>query len=113
MAENKSSVYGYYGGVTEENHYVPPASQEFIPQPPQVAFTEADRELVQQLVDQTKFYAENAPDILLRTLASRIPNSGDNIDTFVLSTSANPEDTIVYTSDVNDVNLNRIDGGFF
>ena len=113
MAKNKSSVYGYYGGLTDANHYVPPAVPDYTPQPPKVSFTEADRALVQQLVDQTKFYAENAPDILLRTLTSSIPNNGDNIDTFVLSTSANPEDMIVYTSDINDVNLNRIDGGFF
>jgi len=113
MAKNKSSVYGYYGGLSNENHYVPPGSPDYVPQPPKVIFTEADRLLVQQLVDQTTFYAENAPNILVRTLSSSIPDNADNIDTFVLSTSAKPEDVIIYTSETNKVDLNRVDGGFF
>jgi len=31
---NKSKIYGYYGGVTEENRYTPPESPTFVPQPP-------------------------------------------------------------------------------
>lgn len=34
MATNNSSIYGYYGGVLPELHYVPPAVPDFIPQPP-------------------------------------------------------------------------------
>ena len=113
MAKNKSSIYGCYGGVTQQNHYVPPAIPAFIPQLPRVHFTEEDRLLVQQLVNQTAFYAEHGPDILLRRLESSIPNSTDNIDTFVMSTSAKPEDVIVYTSDTNEVDLNHVDAGFF
>jgi hypothetical protein len=33
MATNKSKVYGYYGGVTNANHYIPPDSPSYIPQP--------------------------------------------------------------------------------
>ena len=113
MTKNKSSVYGTYGGVTRENHYVPPGSPGYVPQPARTNFTEADRLLVQQLINQTTFYAENAPDILIRKLASSVPNSADNIDTFVMSTSAKPEDVIIYTSDTNTVDLNQVDAGFF
>lgn len=30
---DKSSVYGYYGRVSDENEYIPPASIPFVPQP--------------------------------------------------------------------------------
>ena len=113
MIKNKSSVYGGYGGVTNENHYVPPGSPKYVPQPARVTFTEADRLAIQQLVSQTTFYVEHGPDILVRKLTSSIPNGADNIDTFVMSTSAKPEDSIVYTSDTNKVDLNRTDAGFF
>lgn len=113
MAKNKSSIYGYYGGVTQQNHYVPPGSPGFVPQPPRVTFTKQDKLAVEQLVNQTSFYAEHGPDILLRRLDSSIADGVDNIDTFVMSTSAKPEDFIVYTSDTNKVDLNRTDAGFF
>jgi hypothetical protein len=113
MSKNKSAVYGYYGGVSNENHYVPPGSPGFVPQPPKTTFTEKDRQLVEQLIDQTAFYVENAPNILVRKLVSSIDNNGDNIDSFVMSTSAKPEDVIVYTSDTNTVDLNHVDAGYF
>jgi hypothetical protein len=37
----------------------------------------------------------------------------DDIDTFVITTSADPENTIYYTSPVNVINMNVSDGGFF
>ena len=36
MATNKSSIYGYYGGVSQENLYVPPPSIPYTPQPSKV-----------------------------------------------------------------------------
>ena len=109
-AANKSSIYGDYGGVSNQNHYVPPGNTNFTPKPPQMVFSEADRLLVQQLIDQTSFYSNNAQNILIRTLSSSQPG---NIDSFVLATSAKPEDVIIYTSNTDKVDLNRLDGGFF
>jgi|LakMenE01Jun11ns_1017448.scaffolds.fasta_scaffold7863880_1 hypothetical protein len=113
MAKNKSSVYGSYGGVTQSNHYVPPGSPGFVPQPSRINFTEEDKQKVSQLISQTTFYAENAPNILVRKLVSSVPNSSDDIDTFVMTTSAKPDDVIIYTSETNEVNLNQVDAGFF
>lgn len=110
MATNKSSIYGDYGGVSNQNHYVPSGNTNFTPKPPQMLFSEADRLLVQQLIQQTSFYSNNAQNILIRTLSSSQPG---NVDTFVLSTSAKPEDVIIITSDTDTVNLNQLDGGFF
>ena len=110
---NKSSIYGYYGGVTEENHYVPPESPNFIPHPSKNnIFTEEDRAQLQQLLDQTQFYVDNAPNILLRV--NTLSLSG-NIDTFVMSTSAKPEDVVIYTANQDQFILNIwvIDGGSF
>jgi hypothetical protein len=113
MAKNKSSVYGFYGGVTQENHYVPPGSPDFVPQPVRVRFTEEDKKAVSQLAVQTTFYTDNAPNIVLRKLVSSVPDGSDNVDTFVMMTSAKPNDIITYTSETNEVNLNQVDAGFF
>jgi hypothetical protein len=104
---NKSAPYGYYGAV----RYTPPEVADFEPQLPlQTAFSEQDRIAIQQLINQTAFYNENAPNILLRKVTSSLPN---NVDTFVLSTSGKPEDVITYTSNTDEVNLNKVDGGLF
>ena len=39
--------------------------------------------------------------------------NADDIDTFVFTTSANPQDYLQYTSPVNIVSLNVRDGGYF
>lgn len=114
MNKNKSAPYGYYGGVTPGNHYTPPPVPDFVPQVPRATFTQNDKILLQQLVQQTQFFAANSPDILLRTHVDNPPGvSGVNVDTFVLHTSANPADVIVYTSDHDNYNLNITDGGAF
>jgi hypothetical protein len=112
MNKNKSSAYGYYGGVTPANHYVPPPVPDFVPQPPQGGsiLTQTDRSLLEQLVQQTAFYAENAPHILLRTNTLHLSN---NVDSFMMTTSADPEDVIVYTSETDNFNLNIVNGGQF
>ena len=106
---NKSSIYGYYGGVSQQNHYVPPGAEGHDPSIfNRAIFTKQDQVLVQQLIQQTEFYAENAPNIVVRTNVSSLPG---NVDTFVLTTSANPQDVIQYTSNEDIVALNVVDGG--
>jgi hypothetical protein len=111
---NQSSTYGNYGGVTNCNYYATPASPPFVPIPP-AAITPLERQALRTLLDNTDFILNNVQNILLRTNTERIidPNNPDNIDTFVMSTSANPEDVITYTSDTNTVSLNELDGGSF
>lgn len=110
MATNKSKVYGYYGGVTNANHYVPPSSPGFVPQPATRPFTAKDKEKFDQIVSMAAFIGDNAPNIMLRTNTFSTPN---NIDSFVISTSGKPEDVIIYTSETDVVNLNVTDGGYF
>ena len=111
MNKNKSSVYGYFGGVTNPNHYVPPESQPFIPHPPKAAFTAEDKAFLEQLKGEigeaAVFIQTNAADILLRKNTESAPG---NIDTFVMSTLGKPEDTITYTSSKDDVVLSDIAG---
>ena len=65
--------------------------------------------------------AQNAPNVMFRfnteslSADKTIPHQStfDDIDTFVITTSANPENTIFYKSQTNPVNLNITDGGFF
>ena len=40
-------------------------------------------------------------------------SSVDNVDSFVISTSSNPTDQLIYTSPTDLVDLNVRDGGFF
>ena len=110
MATNKSKAYGYYGGVSNANHYVPPGSPGFIPQPPRLPFTQQDKEKFDQIMSQAAYIGDNASNIMVRANTSSTPN---NVDTFVISTSGKPEDVIVYTSDTDVVNLNITDGGYF
>jgi hypothetical protein len=107
---NKSSIYGNYGGVAPQNYYRPPNSSTFTPQPARLVFSETERHMIQQLLDQTSFYKENAPNILMRTL---VASTSGNVETFTLSTSAKPEDVVTYTASTDIVDLNRMDGGFF
>lgn len=107
---NRSKVYGYYGGVTKENFYTPPESPNFVPQPPKVALTEADKQALLAAAASLEFYNENSPNIMLRT----VENAG-TVDTFTITTSANPDDKIIYTTDETvsrGVNLNVVDGGY-
>lgn len=117
----KLGPYGSYGGVNRRNHYVPPGSPDFTPNPPFVssALNETDRRLMEGLQETMKFYLDNAANILVRTNVSSLPG---NVDTFVMSTSGKPEDQIRYTSDKDVVVINELstivndpvlDGGYF
>ena len=65
--------------------------------------------------------AQNAPNIMIRlntvnlSVDHSLPEYAhyDDIDTFVITTSADPENTIIYTSPTNPVDLSVSDGGFF
>lgn len=65
--------------------------------------------------------AANAPNIMIRANTVNLsvdPSSPesvhlDDVDTFVITTSADPENTIIYTSGKDLVDLNVRDGGFF
>jgi hypothetical protein len=114
MALNKSSIYGKYGGVTRNNYYTPPPSIPYEPKSPPVIFRQQDKEFIEAFQEQATFIGENIYNILLRNNTVSIPDGGDDIDTFVMSTSGKPEDKLEYTSDTNIVTLDtgRIDGGF-
>ena len=121
--KNKSTAYGNYGGVRTENHYVPPAVEDFVPLPSKsLIFTAADRELLEELRAAADFVEENSKHILLRVKTDSQPG---NVDTFVFTTSGS-DDTITYTSNEDKVVLDdlagdgvtsnsveSIDGGFF
>lgn len=109
MALNKSSIYGKYGGVTRNNYYTPPPSVPYDPKSPPVIFRQQDKDFVELFKNQATFIAQNADKILLRNNTLSIPDGGDDIDTFVMSTSGKPEDRLQYTSDTNVVSLNQGD----
>lgn len=76
-------------------------------------FTQKDKDLLNlfyNLSVSSQFVAENAPYILMRVNTVSL---SDNTDSFVLSTSAHPDDTITYTSTNDVVNLDIRDAGFF
>jgi hypothetical protein len=52
ITTNKSKVYGYYGGVTNENHYVPPPSIPFTPQPASTDIVDNGEDEI-EIVDET------------------------------------------------------------
>lgn len=113
MALNKSNIYGRYGGVTKKNYYSPPPSVPYDPKSPPAVFRQQDKEYIESFLNQATFIGENVGNILLRTNTLRVPDGADNVDTFVMATSGNPEDVITYTSNTNIVSLNtgRLDGG--
>ena len=105
--KNKSAAYGLYGGVTNENHYVPPGAPGFVPQPSRAFFTQKDRELLEQVQAAAAFVEQNAPNILLRITTDSQPG---NVDTFMITTSGRPEDVIIYTSNQDQVVLDDVAG---
>lgn len=112
--ENKSKPYGYYGGVTQQNHYVPPAVPDFTPQPASVPFYRDYRTTLQNLVSSvgftTQFLLNNQDSILVRKLVEQI----GGVNHFHINTQGHPNDIIEY--DVlsgADPNLLTLDGGSF
>jgi len=99
--KNKSKVYGYYGGVSQQNHYVPPGAPGYVPRNEYpLAFTEEQK-------TNLLYLAQKAPEILVRKVLDSQPG---NIDTFMISTSGKPEDVIIYTSNQDQVVLDDLAG---
>lgn len=76
-------------------------------------FTQKDKDLLNlfyNLSTSSQFVQDNAPYILMRVNTQSLPN---NVDSFTISTSAHPDDTIMYTASADVVNLDTKDGGFF
>lgn len=94
FGKNKSAAYGYYGGVTKANHYVPGVTP-----------INKDRYFLSQ--DLIRFLQQNASNIVLRQTLSSEPN---NLDTFMLMTSGKPEDVIIYQSNNDVVVLDDVAG---
>jgi hypothetical protein len=113
MALNKSNVYGRFGGVTRSNYYSPPPSIPYDIKSPPVVFRQQDKDYIEAFKEHANFIGENVSNILLRVNTVSIPDGGDDVDTFVMTTSGKPEDMIEYTSNNNTLTLNtgRIEGG--
>lgn len=84
-------------------------------------FTADDRKAITMLYSLSTL-AANAPNIMVRantvslSVDPNIPGRehyDNDIDTFVITTSADPENTIIYTSGKDLVDLSIRDGGFF
>jgi cellobiose phosphorylase len=114
MAINKSRVYGMYGGVTTNNLYVPPPTLPYNPASPPLVFRQQDKDFIEQFRAQASWIGENADNVLMRINTSSIPNNtGERIDTFVMSTSGKPADILTYTSPTNKavISLGVVSGG--
>jgi hypothetical protein len=114
MKKNKSAPYGYYGGVTQENHYVPPPVADFVPQPASTPFYEDYRLTLIRAITSVgfteKFLMDNAGSIMFRT-AEGLPYGAQQ---FTISTPDHPNDKIEYdTLSGDDVDLMLLDGGTF
>lgn len=115
--KNKSLSYGYYGGVTNENHYTPPPSVPFVPQPPSVPFY---TELAQSIsflltaIENTQDYLSAYDDILLRRY---LIQRTDTTELFKINTNQDPNDLLVYTDGISGVTAGKdlflLDGGTF
>ena len=103
MKRNKSAPYGYYGGVSNENHY----SSDYVPQPPRLLFTEREKQVLLAAQSPAAYVEANGPNILLRVKTDTQPN---NIETFAISTSGAPHDVIIYTSNKDEVVLDDVAG---
>lgn len=111
---NLSKPYGYYGGVTNENHYVPPEVASFEPHPASVPFYGDYRSKMISMLSSIDFVKEflavNSGSILLRTLVDEIHGIG----TFDMYTLDQPEDIITYNSNLKTtVDLLEVDAGHF
>ena len=114
---NLSKPYGYYGGVTNNNHYIPPPSAPYIPQPATVPFTKDMLTVVQSYLSSQSlrdFLSDNAGSIVFRKLITDYPvMSSFRAHEFEMKTQDNPSDTLTYDTLSSTVNLLLLDGGSF
>lgn len=111
---NKSKIYGYYGGVTNQNHYVPPPSQPFTPQPASIPFYEnyatATNELLSSAELTRQFFEDNEGSIMRRYLRERTATH----EVYEITTLENPNDVILYVTELSGAeDLLIMDGGTF
>ena len=109
---NKSKIYGYYGGVTQQNHYVPPPSVPFVPQPASVPFYENYASTTEALLSTAEltreFFVTNEGIILRRYLVDRTATQ----EIYQLTTLDNPDDVITYVTELTgNEDLLLSDGG--
>ena len=111
---NKSKPYGYYGGVTNENHYVPPPSAPFTPQPASIPFYENQANAAVALLSSAEatreFFKDNEGIIMRRYLVGRTETE----EFYEIKTLDNPNDIITYTTALSGAeDLLLMDGGTF
>jgi hypothetical protein len=111
--ENKSQVYGYYGGVRTQNLYTPPASTPFVPQPAKAPFYSSYAEALEPfttLNDTTiTFISSVQPYLMRRYLESRV----NQTESYMINTAINPNNQLTYETGLSGAeNLLRMDGGF-
>jgi hypothetical protein len=111
---NKSKAYGYYGGVTNENHYVPPAVAPFVPHPPSVPFFENQATASTALLssaDYTREFLQDNEGIIMRRY---LVNRTDAEEFYEIRTLDNPNDVITYVTELSGAeDLMLMDGGTF
>jgi hypothetical protein len=111
---NKSQSYGYYGGVTQNNHYVPPPSIPFTPQPASVPFYTEQAISIMSLLSSIKqseqFFENNEGNIMRRYMVFRT----DDEEFYEINTITDPGDVIIYATTLSgSENLLLMDGGTF
>ena len=111
---NKSKAYGYYGGVTQANHYVPPAVAPFVPCPPSVPFFENQATATAALLssaEYTREFLENNEGTIMRRY---MVNRTENQEFYEIKTLDNPNDVITYVTGLSGAeDLMLMDGGTF
>jgi hypothetical protein len=114
MRNNKSKPYGYYGGVTKENHYIPPPSPPFIPHPASVPFYENQIATVTTLLtaaESTREFLKDNEGIIMRRY---LVNKTETEEFYEIRTLDNPKDVITYTTTAEGAeDLTLMDGGTF
>ena len=111
---NKSKAYGYYGGVTNANHYVPPEVAPFVPHPPSVPFFENQATSTAALLSSAnytrEFLEDNEGIIMRRYLVGRTETQ----EFYEIKTLDNPNDVITYVTGLSGAeDLMLMDGGEF
>jgi hypothetical protein len=116
--KNLSKDYGYYGGVSKANHYVPPPQPDFVPHPPSNALMSNAVLSTLETVIFTDFFksflSANAGSIVFRKhiKTDNIPTLSD-VRVFELNTQNDVKDTLTYDTMLTGLDLGRMDGGMF
>ena len=111
---NKSKAYGYYGGVADANHYVPPAIAPFVPCLPSVPFYENQATATVALLssaEETREFLENNEGIIMRRY---LVGRTETEEFYEIKTLDHPNDVITYTTGISGAeDLMLMDGGTF